>query len=522
MAADTPTGGAPPYNGANHTAPGAKVLPVMASPNQQLEHASQPGGAPVSKAGAKIVYRDLPIVTIATQWTVQRVRGALASNMTGNFYAPAMLCDEILGDDRVQATMGSRVAGLLSRETLFEPANDSRAAKECMLAFQDCWQDLGSYSTQGWLHAYGVMMGWSSAQLVWDTTGPVWRPSLRPWHPIYTYYHWTLRRYIALSQDGQIAIEPGNGKWVLHAPWGDYRAWVFGALRAVAEPWLGRHFAYRDWMRYSEVHGIPIKLASAPASADPIQRAAFEQSLLNIPSETTVLLSKGLEGQGSDYNLDLLEATDTAWESFPGLIDRSDMSIVLAILFQNLTTEVTGGSFKATQAHMDVKQQGAERDDTAFTTTYRQITRPFSAFNFGDPELAPIVRRDMKSSAVHKENATMLSLLGQFVTSMRTAGFRQKKVRAFIKDLSGGLDIGPYEMVDPVQVEAKLAGATGTADEKAEPEGGGDNSGDDMPESAPKDDDKPAKKPPAKPGKMPPTPKTPKTPTMPPADKDDK
>jgi phage gp29-like protein len=438
-----------------------------------LDHAFQPGQPTISQPGAKVIYRDLPIVTIATKWSVDQVRGALAANLIGNFYAPAMLCDEILGDDRVQATMGSRVAGLLGRETIFEPANDSRAAKESMRAFEECWPDLGGYGCQGWMQAYGVMMGWSSAQIVWDTTGPVWRPSLRPWHPIYTYYHWTLRRYIALSQDGQIAIEPGNGKWVLHAPWGDYRAWVFGALRAVAQPWLGRHYAYRDWMRYSEKHGLPIMKASAPASADPVQRSAFEAALLNMASETTVLLNKGLEGQGSDYDLDLLEATDTAWESFPGLIDRSDMSIVLAILFQNLSTEVKGGSFNATTAHMDIRQQGIERDDIAWTTTARQITRPFAFFNFGDPDLAPKVRRDVQSAAVHKDNAALAALLGQCLTSLRTAGIRLKKPRAFVKTFD--LDIGPYEHVDPVQVEAKLAGATGTADEKAEPAGGEDD-----------------------------------------------
>jgi phage gp29-like protein len=464
------------------------------------EHAFAPPGNPLlPQPGVQMIYRDLPIVSIATQWTVDMVREALRANLTGNFYAPAMLCDEILGDDRVQATMGSRVAGLLSRETIIEPANGSRAAKESCEAFQECWPDLGSYSTQGWLHAYGVMMGWSSAQIVWDTTGPMWRPQLRPWHPIYTYYHWTLRRFIALSQDGQIAIEPGNGKWVLHAPWGDYRAWVFGALRAVAQAWLGRHFAYRDWMRYSEVHGIPIKLASAPASADAVQRSQFVASLTNIPSETTVLLNKGLEGQGSDYNLELLEATDTAWESFPGLIDRSDMSIVLAILFQNLTTEVTGGSFKATQAHMDVKQQGAERDDTAFTTTYRQITRPFAAFNFGDPALAPTVRRDMKSDTVHKDNAALAALLGQTLTSLRTAGIRLKKPRAFAKSFD--IDIGPYEQVDPTQVAAKVAGATGDDSDayKEAPDG-----------DAATEPSKPKKAP-----KMPKMPASPKTPASP-------
>lgn len=458
--------------------PGAKPIPnvrpggtqpVLGDPRGMLADAFAPPGAaqPPTPEGVRLIYRDLPIVSIATEWDPRRIRGALRSNLIGDFYSPGMLCDEILGDDRVQATMGSRVAGLMSCEPIFEPANDSSAAREVCDSFADCWPSLGSYGSQGWMQAYYVMMGWSSAQLVWDTSGPIWRPHMRPWHPVYTYYHWTLRRYIALSQGGQVAIEPGNGKWVLHAPWGEYRAWVFGALRACAEPWLGRHYAYRDWMRFSEVHGIPIKRAKCPASASAEQRSDFEKRLLNLPSETTVLLARGLEGTNSDYDLDLLEATDTAWESFPGLIDRSDMSIVLAILFQNLTTEVTGGSFKATTSHMDIRQQGVERDDLAWTQTTYQITRPFSLINYGDADLAPRVRRDVQSSETHKQNATLAMNLAMAVNYMRISGIRLKQPRKFFGTF--GIDIGKYEHVDPVQVEARLAGKTGEVETQEEP-----------------------------------------------------
>jgi phage gp29-like protein len=459
----------------------AEQIPILGSPTSQQDSAFAPPGSPLgpgTAAGAQIVYRDLPIVTIATNWGVSDVQAALNANMIGVFDQPAQLCDAILGDDRVQATLGSRISGLLGRETIFEPADDSDAAREVCDAFESCWDGVGGYGSLGWMIAYQILAGWSIAQITWDTTGPIWKPILRPWHQRFSYYHWNLRRYVALSQDGQIAVEPGNGKWVLHAPWGEYRAWVFGCLRAVAQPWLIRNFAYRDWARFSEVHGIPIKKALCPASADPTQRAAFESSLSQLPNETTILLARGMEGQGSDYDLELLEARDTAWESFPGLIDRCDMSIVLSILYQNLTTEVQGGSRAATVSHMDIRQAGIERDDLAVQATIPQIARPFAFVNFGDADLAPRVRYDVQSSAVHRDNATLAAELGRFLQSIRAAGIKILDPRAFMKGF--GVETGEVEDVDPVTVEAKMAGATGEVTEavdtsapKTAPGGGG-------------------------------------------------
>ena len=446
----------------------AERIPVIGSVVDRQVSVFAPPSSPLgpkTAAGASVVYRDLPLITISTDWDVESVRGALRENMTGLFDRPAQLADAVVGDDRVQATFGSLTSALLGCETIFEPANDSAAAKEACDAWVPCWPKIGGYGSLGWMTVYGKIMGWAPLQLVWDTTGPVWAPEMRPWHQRFSYWHWNLRRFIAISQDGQIAIEPGNGKWVLHAPWGDYRPWVFGALRAVAQPWLIRHFAYRDWARFSEVHGIPIKKASCPASASPDQRSSFEAALTNLPSETTVLLAKGLEGQGSDYDLELLEATDTAWESFPGLIDRCDMSIVLAFLFQNLTTEVRGGSLAATTAHMDVLAKAVARENMTMQATIRpQVARPFAFLNFGDPDLAPKTRYDVQSAEAHKAVATLAAELGRFLQSLRASGGKVTDLRGFLTR-SGMPDPGEIEAVDPVTVEARMAGATGEVSE---------------------------------------------------------
>jgi phage gp29-like protein len=302
-------------------------------------------------------------------------------------------------------------------------------------------------------HAYAILMGFMPAQLVWDTSGDVWRPYLRPWHPRYTYYHWALRRYIALSLDGQLAITPGDGKWVLHAPYGEYRGWIRGAIRATAEPWLIRHFAYRDWARFSEVHGMPIRKAVVPAAAGEPDRDRYQAQLTNLGQETTIMVQKGVDGT-NDYDLELVEATDAAWQAFPGLIDRCDMSIVLALLFQNLTTEVRGGSFAATEAHMDIRQSGIQADESAWScTVYNQIARPFAFLNFGDADLAPITNWDVSARQDYVENAKMWQQFGTGVEVLRRGGVEfsdTEALRQYAAERFGLHGLPSFTITDPV------------------------------------------------------------------------
>ncbi len=174
-----------------------------------------------TKSRAKLVYRDLPLVTIQNTWSVDQARGALYAHMQGIFDASGQLCDALLGDDRVTATLNSRATALFGREVRFKSADDSDAARECLDAWVAWWPRFAGDAGLRELHDYATMMGFAPSQLVWDTSRPVWGPYLRPWHNRYTYFDWPSRHYMAMSQDGTIPIVPGDGKWVLHAPFGD-------------------------------------------------------------------------------------------------------------------------------------------------------------------------------------------------------------------------------------------------------------------------------------------------------------
>jgi len=407
-----------------------------------------------AKADARIIYRQIPITTIQTDWTVAQTRMALNQHVQGIFDQSAQLVDAIVGDDRIQATLGSRTGGLFGRPVRFKPANDSSAAREVCDAWSEDWDRIMPEPTLRGMGEWTTMMGFMAGPLTWDTTGDRWVPMLAPWHPRYSFYLPQIFSYVATTQDGLVAIKGGTGKWFLHAPHGEYRGWMRGAVRPTAQPWLIRNMTYRDWARYSERHGMPILRAYTPAAGDPQQRERFVSTVANIGQETAVMLPKGVDEQYS-FDLDYLEASDQSWQAFPGLIDRCDMSIVLAILFQNLTTEVKEGSFAAARVHGDVRQSALASDNNGYRLSIRNnIARPYAAFNFGDPELAPWTDWDLEPIEDRDGTTKVFLSFCQGLQALTQAGYQisdPNEIRTLAWNMSG-LRLGKVALEKAVQV----------------------------------------------------------------------
>lgn len=444
--------------------------------------------APVSvpdasmKARARIVYRDLPLVTVQNTWTVEQARGALYAHMMGQFDASAQLCDSVLGDDRVMATLNSRATALFGKEARFKAANKSRAAKECLDAWTDWWPRLFGDSSFREIQDYSSLMGLMPAQIVWDTTRPVWGPYLRPWHMRFTYWDWQLRKLVALTNGPPVPIQPGNGKWFMHAPFGAYRGWVRGALRAVTEPWMLRHFAFRDMARFSEVHGQPTRVGKVPAVSDPEERALYEENIANLGSDAAIILPQAVDQMdGGGYDYSLVEAKDTAWEVFPGQIDRCDMAIVLAIQMQNLTTEVQGGAYNAVTGHMDVRQGGTEFDNRAWMfSVYLYLARPFAWLNFGDADLAPWSSFNITPQEVYDARSKRLGGFATSVSTLANAGVKFKDAKRLRRYAARQLDIRglpAFEIGDPPKALGPAPSSGGAANDEKPPMGAGDNGG---------------------------------------------
>lgn len=421
-----------------------------------------------AKEQSKLVYREIPLIQVANSWSVGMTRSALASLTAGIFETPGFLVDSILGDDRIQATLGSRVGGLLGAPVCFRQS-ESDTTGECFEAWRKNWPRIGAEAPWNTILSYCHMLGFQPAQVLWDTDD-LWIPHVMPVHASFTYYHWTLRHYIFVSLDGQVAIEPGNGKWLLHAPHGEYRGWMRGAVRAIAQPWLMRHFALRDWARFNERHGLPILKGRVPAAADPKARAFFEAQIKRLGTDTAMILPQGVSEQ-FNYDLELLEATAGEWESFKAEIDQCDMQIVLTLLYQNLTTEVSEGSFAAARVHAAVRQAALKADSRALAMTiYHQLARPFAAFNFGDPDLAPWTEWDVTPAEDYNSMADVVVKWTNALEVLRRAGYKvlsEEGLSEFAKRF--GFQLPEMEMVEPAQPGAGGAGGPNAEPKKTKP-----------------------------------------------------
>jgi phage gp29-like protein len=241
-------------------------------------------------------------------------------------------------------------------------------------------------------------VGTGLAELVWSVRDGLYSPRLKPWHPQFLHWRWDLHDaaggWQLITQTASVEPVPGAGKWLLVQPGGARRPWMAGGVRALAIPYLMRGYAYRDWANYSEVHGGGIKKALVPSEAPEADKQLFFQSIQTLGAHGLVVLPVSLDGKPA-FDLQMLEATSSGWEGFEKLIARTDDSIAISELGQNLTTQVDGGSRAAASVHDKVRGDVMEADSLTMCGAIReQVLRPWARYNFGDPDLAPIPSYD--------------------------------------------------------------------------------------------------------------------------------
>lgn len=423
------------------------------------------------KARATIINRQIPNVVVQSGWDIDGVRRSLIDLTVGNFNSTAQLVDSVIGDSRVQACLASRTSAIQGRPMQFKQPDKlkgSRAAKECYDAWTEHWPSMATEPVLSDMQVWGALFGFWTGQVLWDTSGPVWKPYIQPWHPQYTYYHWQYRLYVAMTQDGQVPIEPGDGHWVLHAPYGEYRGWMRGAIRAIAPWWLARNYALRDWARYSERHGMPIGLAKTPAGADIPLIDAFRLAVSQLGQESILQLPTSGDPMIGSYDFQWLETKDQSWDGFLGLITQCNSEITLPLMGQNLTTEIKEGSFAAARVHGDVRQAIVEADARALAQTiYVQLARPFAAINFGDPELAPRSIWDVSPDDDKAQLSSAFFNLAQGANQFRLAGKKIKSLSKLGSRMGMPFKKGDFTNIEPVQVEVAKVAQDG-ADDKAD------------------------------------------------------
>ena len=346
-----------------------------------------------------------PSVRITSTWTPPQARQALIMLEGGYYYSATSLATAIMADDRAQAVTNTRINGVLGLPLVFEAADDSPRSIAIRDALaEDFWKifpDRGAYN----LLFFGQFLGAGIAAVNWSRKGKRWLPQLDVWSSGHLREDKEERQWLVRVGDGskELAIDSGDGKWVLYTPFGKKSSFIGAKVRALAIPYLMKAYANSDWGRYSEIHGTPIRVGKARPSSQEGDDKKFLQDLRDLGSDTAIVLRDG-------DSLELVEATANSWQTFDKMKDSADKAMAIAMLGQNLTTDVQSGSLAAAKVHDEVRQDLIEADAKSFIEMFAsQILPWWLRYNFGANAKAPTVKFDTEPPEDESKDAKTLN-----------------------------------------------------------------------------------------------------------------
>jgi phage gp29-like protein len=291
-------------------------------------------------------------------------------------------------DDRITGVLSTRTKGLLGLPIDIEDA-DSAAAK----ALKEQRPKMLPTAQVRKLLRSGIMLGIGVGQNVWTRTETTWSPRLKWWHPQFIQWRWDTRSYWIQTMDGLLELHAGDGEWVLYTPYGEQLGYLDALVRALAIPWLIRQWARRDWARYSEVHGLPIRKGKVPSAGRRRGQGAIHHRALAARLRKRHPAAAGHRGRRE------LRRRDARGElaelgRLPGAAAEDRHRHRGRALGQNLTTEAgtgTGkGALSTATIHNQIRQDVLQDDATTLADClHEQTVRPWALYNYGDEEAAP-------------------------------------------------------------------------------------------------------------------------------------
>lgn len=401
-------------------------------------------------------YDQIPIASLQN-WAVPTIQAACMGHVNGNFQEGAKLSESLIADDRVQGALNGRVKGVTRRHARMEPSESDRDGKVAD-EVQRVWPKVFTKPVLEQLMFWTVFSGFALFHVRWYSTGTGkgqrWMPRLEVWNLRYCYFDQASMRYVAITmEDSVVYVEVNDPSWFLYTPYGYYRGWIRGAIRSVSIAWVVRAFALRDWSRFCEVHGLPTRIVKVPQMGNEADKQRFFNKIRNLGAETTILVPQQAGADGKDWAAELLEAKDTSWKAFPGIIEQCNDTITLTIRGTNLTTSVKTGTGAATEAHAEEDSDYADADAEKICQAADEwLWRWYCAYNFGDPSLCPESHLDQPADTKLKDESQGLKMLAEAVTAFKAAGMPvdvQALAERWDVPLLAPEDVEAEEVADP-------------------------------------------------------------------------
>jgi phage gp29-like protein len=237
----------------------------------------------------------------------------------------------------------------------------------------------------------------AAAELVWDLQGDRHRLVGVVPVPFGRLHADDLGRLrIAMNQDP--AQEAGSlpaNKFIVHMPQAmSGHPARGGLLRVTAMAFLGKHYALKDWLVFSEVFGMPVRIARYEPQASPAEKRELLEMLKNLGADAVGIFSKAVDLEIKET---IKPAGSTPYETLCNFLNRE---ISKAWLGQTLTTDTAGstGTFSTASIHERVREDLRDDDIRKEGRTIRRhLLRPLVQLKFGLAVPVPFFRRSLEA-----------------------------------------------------------------------------------------------------------------------------
>ena len=288
-------------------------------------------------------------------------------------------------------------AGALERAAAASAADFCRETLARLDRFRDVLDHLASAIGHGLAVAELV---WEDSRLVDLVPVPYSRLIADPQEP------WRLRVLTEDEPSLGLALDEQPWKWLLHRPrYVPGRPFEGGVLRASAGLYLAQNLSFKDWLIYSQIAGMPVRVAQFEPGTPDSEKQALLRMLESLGTDAVAVF-------GKNVNLQFIDAAKTGERPYQPLQEYCNTEVTILWLGQHLTTDVrSSGSRAAAEIHDRVRED-LLTDDIADEghSLRRDVLTPLVLARFGDGVPVPYFRRSLIQTVDTKTLADTLAV----------------------------------------------------------------------------------------------------------------
>jgi phage gp29-like protein len=359
--------------------------------------------------GARTVVGHVDVDTL----TPRRIKRMLLAAEAGDLAAQSELFERMEEKDgELDAYLRTRKAGVARLPFAIEPADGSAAAAEAADLCREVVAQIADLPEAVFDLLDAIPKGFSVQEIEWRTGSGRWRPQRLVYRP---------QRWFTPGDDGRtlrLRTDDGAGEEINPLNFVIHRVQARSGfcartslLRSCTRAFIVRHFAWKDWLAFAEVYGMPPRIGwlreEVPWDSD--EAKELWQAVRALGMDAAAVVREG-------NRIEVLD-TRSAGEGtvFERILDRAGRELTLAILGQLLTSGGEGGgSYALGQVHNQVRWDLIEADALSLGRTLtEQLLGPIVRLNLGPGHPVPVWRFDAEKPEDLGELASTIKTLAE-------------------------------------------------------------------------------------------------------------